>query len=581
MSKPYSSSNTAHNNAATTAAASFTTTAAATNAAASSTTATAAATATTVVTATAATASKVASHSSTALSEREHQQLVQSKLQDQQMRANLTAAMHTLQHNRSELIAHKYLDWQGLRVQAQAVKNNALQNLSQRLEEFEKHATANGIHVHWASSAEDACTIIFEIIKQNNVQHVLKGKSMASEEIGLNAFLRKHGVIAEETDLGELILQLNHEPPVHIVVPAIHRNRHEVAEIFAKNLGVPAVNEIEKLNAIARDHLRAEFAGLKLGISGVNFALAQEGAIWLIENEGNGRMCTTAPDIHVALCGIEKVVGSMEDAACLMHLLTPSATGQFIPAYQNIITGPRKQATNTNTSTSASTGASTDTDIKANANTKANASQAELDGPKEVHVVLFDHHRSNMIQDPDFAQALRCLRCGACMNFCPVYDKIGGHSYHTTYPGPIGEVISPQLFGLDQVGDILSFCSQCQRCSEVCPERIPLAQLIRTLRAFKNKQISEEKRGANLSGYAHTKENKAKTLAMRLFVKAATNGLLWRFALGHAYAFNFIVQRFGPYLPVSGQWAQVKALPQLRENFYSELKKLDDLEIED
>ena len=186
-----------------------------------------------------------------------------------------------------------------------------------------------------------------------------------------------------------------------------------------------------------------------------------------------------------------------------------------------------------------------------------------------------------MLQDPDFAAALRCLRCGACMNFCPVYDKIGGHSYQTTYPGPIGEVISPQLFGLDQVGDILSFCSQCQRCSEVCPERIPLANLIRTLRAFKNKQISDSARTTNLRGYASTKEDKAKTLTMRLFAKAATNGTLWRFALGHAHSFNFLMQRFGPYLPVSGQWAKVKALPQMRDNFYRELQQLPDVEIED
>ena len=501
-------------------------------------------------------ASRMTSHE-----RREHVQIVQEKLSDRQMRTNLTSAMHTLQHNRGELITHKYIDWQGLRCQAQAVKTASLQNLSERLQAFEKHATANGIQVHWASSAEDACAVILEIIRANNVQHVLKGKSMASEEIGLNAYLRKHGVIAEETDLGELILQLNHEPPVHIVVPAIHRNRHEVGQIFAQNLNVPLVSEPEALNNIARHHLRNEFQGLKLGISGVNFALAEEGAIWLLENEGNGRMCTTAPDIHVALCGIEKVVGSMEDAATLMHLLTPSATGQFIPAYQNIITGPRKtdsHSTETKTATS-----------------------SDLDGPKQVHVVLFDHNRSSMLQDPDFAAALRCLRCGACMNFCPVYDKIGGHSYQTTYPGPIGEVISPQLFGLDQVGDILSFCSQCQRCSEVCPERIPLANLIRTLRAFKNKQISDSARTTNLRGYATTKEDKAKTLTMRLFAKAATNGTLWRFALGHAHSFNFLVQRFGPYLPVSGQWAKVKTLPQMRDNFYRELQQLPDVEIED
>lgn len=477
----------------------------------------------------------------------DHAEIVHDKLHDKQMRTNLTSAMHTLQHNRGKLIAQHYMDWQGLRTQAQNVKNNALLNLGERLTTFEQNASKNGIKVHWASTPEEACAVIYEIIKAHGIELVLKGKSMASEEIGLNNYLRQRGVIAEETDLGELILQLNHETPVHIVVPAIHRNRYEVGRIFAANLHVADEHDPEKLNAIAREHLRHEFAGLKLGISGVNFALAQEGGIWLIENEGNGRMCTTAPDIHVAICGIEKVVSSLDDAATLMHLLTPSATGQFIPAYQNIITGPRKDG--------------------------------ELDGPKEVHVVLFDHNRSHMLQDEDFYQALRCIRCGCCMNFCPVYDKIGGHSYQTTYPGPIGEVISPSLFGLDEVGDILSFCSQCKRCSEVCPERIPLADLIRTLRAFKCKQIEDQHRTALLQGYHENKEDKAKSLAIKMFTKAATNGNLWHFALGKAYTMNFFMKRFGYMMPLASQWSKFKSLPEIRDNFFAQVAKLKDVEI--
>lgn len=376
-----------------------------------------------------------------------HEEIVHIKLNDIQMRENLMTAMHTLQKNRLGVIDARFRDWQGLRAKAKQAKNNALMSLKDRLLEFEKNATKNGIQVHWASSDKDACEIVYEIMREKNITKLLKGKSMASEEIGLNHYLEKKGLKAIETDLGELILQLNEEPPLHIVVPAIHRNRHEIGQIFKDKLGAKLENdEPESLNAIARDHLRKDFEGLKLGLSGVNFAMSREGAFWLIENEGNGRMCTTAPDIHIALCGVEKVMESFEDAATMVSLLTPSATGQFIPTYNNIITGPRKNG--------------------------------DLDGPKEVHVILFDHNRTKMLAHKDYYEALRCIRCGACMNFCPVYDQIGGHAYQTTYPGPIGEVISPNIFGIDHTGDILNFCSLCGRCSEVCPVQIPLADLI-------------------------------------------------------------------------------------------------------
>ena len=299
-----------------------------------------------------------------------HEEIVNIKLNDTQMRENLSNAMHTLQKNRLKVIDDKFKDWQGLRAKAKQAKNNALMSLEERLLEFEKNATKNGIKVHWASSDEDACEIIYEIMKGNNINKILKGKSMASEEIGLNHYLEKRGLKAIETDLGEVIIQLDGEVPVHIVVPAIHKNRYEIGKTFQEKLGAELESEPEKLNAIARKYLRDEFEGLKLGISGVNFAMSREGAFWLIENEGNGRMCTTAPDIHIALCGIEKVMESFEDAATMVHLLTPSATGQFIPTYNNIITGPRKNG--------------------------------DLDGPKEVHIVLFDHHRSDMLAHKDY-----------------------------------------------------------------------------------------------------------------------------------------------------------------------------------
>ncbi|ARE80848.1 LutB/LldF family L-lactate oxidation iron-sulfur protein [Campylobacter helveticus] len=467
-----------------------------------------------------------------------HEEIVNLKLNDTQMRENLNNAMHTLQKNRLKVIDDKFKDWQGLRAKAKQAKNNALMSLEERLVEFEKNATKNGIKVHWASSDEDACEIIYEIMKENNISKILKGKSMASEEIGLNHYLEKKGLKAIETDLGEVIIQLDNEVPVHIVAPAIHKNRYEIGKTFQEKLGAELESEPEKLNAIARKYLRDEFEGLKLGLSGVNFAMSREGAFWLIENEGNGRMCTTAPDIHIALCGIEKVMESFEDAATMVHLLTPSATGQFIPTYNNIITAPRKNG--------------------------------DLDGPKEVHIVLFDHHRSDMLAHKDYYEALRCIRCGACMNFCPVYDKIGGHSYQTTYPGPIGEVISPNLFGMDKTGDILSFCSLCGRCSEVCPVKIPLADLIRKLRCDKVGQGENPPLGASNAPYS-----KMESFAFSTFANLATNGNKWRFSLSKGHYFNWAVQNFKGVLPVIKKWSAFKELPQIKKDLYQEVQNIE------
>ena len=467
-----------------------------------------------------------------------HEQIVNTKLNDKQMQDNLINAMHTLQKNRLKVIEDKFSNWQGLRARAKQAKNNALMSLKERLLEFEKNASKNGIIVHWASSDDDACEIIYELMLEKNINKILKGKSMASEEIGLNHYLEKKGLKAIETDLGELILQLNGETPVHIVVPAIHRNRNEIGQIFKDKLKVNLEsNEPEILNAVARKHLRKDFEGLKMGLSGVNFAISKEGAIWLIENEGNGRMCTTAPDIHIALCGIEKVMQSFEDAATMVNLLTPSATGQFIPTYNNIITAPRKNG--------------------------------DLDGPKEVHIILFDHNRSKMLAHKDYYEALRCIRCGACMNFCPVYNQIGGHAYQTTYPGPIGEVISPNLFGIDKTGDILTFCSLCGRCSEVCPVKIPLADLIRKLRCDKIGQGENSPIGANA-----LHKNSMEAFTFKHFKNLATNGNIWRFSMSKVHYFNWFVQNFANSMPVVKKWSAFKELPQIKTNLYKEIQNL-------
>lgn len=465
-----------------------------------------------------------------------HEQIITSKLADTQMRTNLDSAMHTLQKNRANVISSNFKNWEELRKSGRNAKQNSLNSLYDRLIEFEKNATANGFIIHWANDSKEACEIIYNLMKEKNIDKILKGKSMASEEIGLNHYLEAKGLKPFETDLGEVIIQLIDEPPVHIVVPAIHKNRYEIGEIFHEKWGVQKESEPEKLNAIARAKMREEFKTLQMGLSGVNFALSKEGAIWLIENEGNGRMCTTMPDILVSICGIEKVVEYIEDAATVDTLLTPSATGQFISNYNNIISGPRKND--------------------------------ELDGPKECHIVLLNNHRTDMLAHEDYNEALRCIRCGACMNFCPVYDKIGGHSYRAVYPGPIGEVISPQLFGMDKYADIVSLCSLCGRCSEVCPVKIPLAELIRKLRRDKVGDGRHPPFGTN-----KLEKNKSEAMVFKVFEKLATSGFMWRVTMSFTHIFGGII-RHAHWMPVINKWLNYKDLPDFNYNLNKKIKEV-------
>ncbi|WP_104758750.1 LutB/LldF family L-lactate oxidation iron-sulfur protein [Helicobacter bizzozeronii] len=470
-------------------------------------------------------------------SAQEYENAIKEKLGDEQLRTNLRSAMDTLITNRKNLIANRYHDWEELRELGKNAKLKVLARLDHYLQTFEEKAKANGFIVHYASSAKDANEIIYNLAKEKKVDRILKGKSMASEEIGLNHFLQEKGIVAKETDLGELIIQLIDEHPVHIVVPAIHKNRYQVGEIFHQKLNAPLESEPEKLNGIARKHMREEFKSFKMGISGVNFAIANEGAIWLVENEGNGRMCTTACDVHVAICGIEKLVESFEDASILVSLLGPSAVGVPITCYQNIITGPRQEG--------------------------------DLDGPTEAHIILLDHNRSNILADEKYYRALSCIRCGTCLNHCPVYDKIGGHAYLATYPGPIGVVITPQLFGLDNYDHIANLCSLCGRCGEVCPVKIPLPELIRDLRCEK----AHEGRGV-VRGYKDTKHSKLEELAMKAFAKMASNGALWRAFLKINGWLAPLGKWFGDYAPVLKIWLKHRDMPTIHAGLHAKVKQL-------
>ncbi|MDE5591968.1 MAG: iron-sulfur cluster-binding protein, partial [Helicobacter sp.] len=387
-----------------------------------------------------------------------------------------------------------------------------------------------------SSTPQEDNVIVYSLMKKNNIIKVLKGKSMVSEEIHLNAFLKQKGLEPIETDLGELIIQLIDESPVHIVVPAIHKNRHQIGEIFRDKLGASLETDPEKLNQIARTHLRNEFQTFKMGLSGVNFAIANEGAIWLLENEGNGRMSTTACDIHVAFCGIEKIVESFEEASLLNALLIPSATGAAVTCYNNIITSPRKEG--------------------------------ELDGPKEVHIILLDNHRSDMLKDPHYYTALSCIRCGTCLNHCPIYDKIGGHAYLSTYPGPIGEVISPQLFGLDKFSPMLDLCSLCGRCSEVCPVKIPLAELIRDLRS---ERVGQGRK--NVMGSTEVTRSSLEARGMNIFAEIATNPRKWRMILYCLKFLNF-AKSFVFIFPLLNIWTRYREFPLVNGDLHKKVSQM-------
>jgi len=375
---------------------------------------------------------------------------VESALGDATKRANIARAMYGLQQKRRAAFPDDE-SLESLRDAGEAIRRRALARLPELLERLEASCRRNGIEVHWAETAEEANLIVLEILSRHGARSLVKGKSMVSEEMGLNHALEHEGIEALESDLGEFIIQLAGEGPSHIIAPAVHKSRHEVSALFGRMFpDLPRREDIEGLCATAREILRRKFFAADAGLSGANFLVAETGTIVLVENEGNGRLCTTAPRVHVAVTGIEKVVERMADVPPLLKLLTRSATGQPITTYVNFISGPRKTG--------------------------------EKDGPREVHLVLLDNGRSRIYEDAELRGSLRCIRCGACMNHCPVYVRLGGHAYGTVYPGPIGTVLEPQRTGLDRLGELTEASTLCGACGEVCPVRIPLPALINRLR---------------------------------------------------------------------------------------------------
>jgi L-lactate dehydrogenase complex protein LldF len=454
-------------------------------------------------------------------------------LKDTQLIKNIKSAMNTLVSKRKTIFDNE-AETEQLRTLGNAIKKKALQKLPQLLAQLEKNCTRNGIKVHWAETISEANHQVLDIMRSHNATRLVKGKSMVSEEMELNAFLQKNGIEALETDLGEFIIQLNNETPAHIIVPAIHKNKDQISKIFHDNIpDAPYTEDVAELTAIARKTLRKKFFKAHVGLSGVNFAVAETGTLCLVENEGNGRLCTTVPDVHIALMGLEKVVEKLEDVPPLLRLLIGSATGQLITTYVNMITSARREG--------------------------------EKDGPKEVHLVILDNGRSKIFADPTRRQTLQCIRCGTCISHCPVYNRIGGHAYGYIYPGPIGKILNPQIEGLEAAGVLASASSLCNACEEVCPVKIQIPDLIRRIR---NESYSKDP-ASSVEGHGY-KRNAAELLAWKMWEIMNTHPLI-------NAAGQKIMGLIGSRLPKIGPlkyWTRYRTAPEFaKKSLHETVKK--------
>lgn len=430
--------------------------------------------------------------------------------EDPAMRAAVTGAARAKDERRraawSVIDADAWRDW------ARDLKSHVLTHLDTYLEEAEDRLTENGARVHWAETAEDACAVVASIARRTGARRIVKAKSMLTEEIALNGHLEALGLEVRETDLGEFIIQLLGEPPSHIVGPSLHRSLEDCRRLFHERFGTPRDAPPEALAATARRVLRDDFLRADLGVSGANFLVAETGTVALIENEGNIRICTSIPRVHVALVGIEKLVPRLDDLACLVQLTARSATGQPIGNYVSLLQGPRRPG--------------------------------EPDGPEEVHVVLVDNGRSRLLADPVTWEALRCVRCGACLNICPVYRQTGGHAYGWAYSGPIGAILAPGLLGLDEAMPLPWASSLCGACADTCPVRIPIPELL----VYWRERASE----AGLTP-------RAERWAMGAYATLAE----WPAAFGAASSAlrRLPLEKGGRALPVLGGWVRERAAP--------------------
>ncbi len=427
------------------------------------------------------------------------------------------ATIHSLT-KRAEVVA-EIPDWESVRTRGHDIRKHAIEHLDKYLEQFEEQCRSRNIEVLWSRDAAEACEHVERIVRQTGGQGIVKSKSMVTEEIRLNAFLQRKGFDCVETDLGEYIVQLAGESPSHITAPALHKSKEDIARLFEDKLGVPYTSDPSQLTRYARANLRQKFLEADVGISGANFLVADSGTIVIVENEGNACITTSLPKTHIVITGIEKVVPSIEGATVLLNLLPKSATGQKITTYVNFITSPRQQD--------------------------------ELDGPERLVVILLDNGRSDILRDTVMRESLFCIRCGACMNVCPVFQTVGGHAYGSTYPGPIGAVVTPLLTSLSSSKDLPFASSLCGACSEICPVKIDIHHLLLWLRA---KAVREH----------------LNSIGERVIIS------LWRFGMKHP-SFYMLGSRLlrtlfkmPPAIPV---WSNDRSSPSLAPKTFHELWK--------
>lgn len=416
-------------------------------------------------------------------------------------------------------------NWDALQDRGRAIKAHTLENLDFYLQMAEESVKRAGGNVFFAKDSEEATRYVTELALAKGVKTAIKSKSMVSEEMGLNEILEAAGIEAVETDLGEYIIQLAGETPFHIIAPAIHKSREDVSQLFQDKLDAPRYTNIDDLGREARNQLRRKFIAADMGITGANFIVAETGTLVLVTNEGNGRMCTSMPRIHVAITGMEKVVPSLEDMGIMLRLLIRSATGQRISSYATAVTGPRLSD--------------------------------DEDGPEEFHLVIVDNGRSRLLADPELREALYCLRCGACLNACPVYRKVGGHSYGWVYPGPIGAVVTPALTNMSDAKDLPYASSLCGACKEACPVKINIPRMLLYLR----RQLAE--------GDTYP-QHKTSTLGERLAVKGLRLAASGEFTIGVANSIGRLLagqmrkasQNAKRASPITA-WARYRSLPTL------------------
>ena len=378
-------------------------------------------------------------------------------LEDAQLRKNVRHATEVIQRKRAQVVAETP-DWQALRDAASAIKAHTMRHLDEYLVQFEQACTAAGGQVHWAADADEANAIIARVVQQYGGHEVIKIKTMTSDETGLNEALGRAGIRAHETDLAELIVQLGNDRPSHIVAPALHKNRSQVREIFREQMHLPDLGDRpEDLTAAARRYLREKFLRVKVGLCGANFLVAETGSVCIVESEGNGRMCLTMPEVLISLAGIEKVIPAFQDLEVFLQLLPRSATGERMNPYNSLWTGVHKD-----------------------------------DGPQHFHVVLLDNGRTRVLADAEARQTLHCIRCAACLNTCPVYRQTSGLAYGSSYSGPIGAIVTPQLLNMEHGQSLPYASSLCGACYEVCPVKINIPEVLIHLRG----RVVREQKGA-------------------------------------------------------------------------------------